>query len=459
MAALTASQVGYLSPGQLQALGKSAALLAAGTLAALSGSDIAAIYPSLSAAQLASLSTSQAASETLAASQTSALISSLSSAGLLSEVKAAVAAGQPVFSYAGLLQILTGLEGAIGASGLTAAQFNDLEKLSAAVTKVEGSGSYLGSVLNSLVNGDPANATWTAGGSTSAALGNLAVGSSAAKFQELVGKWLLGGDLPYWGGPVTWSADTAPLFSSTGVAAGDPSQGSIGDCYLIAAAVEVAKDQPGLLESMFTDNGNGSFGVRFYSPSDKPVYVTVNDVLPSGNEATDVSGANWLSLMEKAFVAYDVEENGAANSYDTISGGWSNGLTAITGEATQSFLCCYTPSHNAWDTTVQSTVISALASGKDVLYGSFMDTLDPGNGRSDLISDHMFAVTGYDAATRDFILRNPWGAAGGSDWNGSFEASIDTLWAASGSASSSGFIVATGSAPSGSVIAPYAVHA
>ena len=448
LTALAPAQIAYFTAGQLQALGTKIQALSAASLAAISVTNLVSVYSYLTSAQLASLPATLAAAVKQAISQSTALVASLTSAGLLAQVQSVIASGQSLYSYRGLLGVLTGLGNTIATTGLNAAQLADLKLLTKAVGSIDGTGSYLYGVLNALVNGNAANATWTGGKTSSVALGNLAVGSSALQFQELVGKWFLGTDLPSWSSATTYSVKSAPLFTPAGVSSSDPRQGGIGDCYLIAAMVEVALDEPKLIASMFTDNGNGTYGVRLFAPNGTPLYFTVDAELPAGYVAQATTGALWVSLLEKAFVAYKNEVNGTANAYASINGGWSNGLTAITGKTVTNYICAYTPSQAVWDTTVKNAVIAALNAGQEVCYGSFISNIDKANGKTDMVSGHEFAVTGYDKLTDKFILQNPWGAAGGSTWNGVFEQSIDDLWGGtSGSACASGFIVANGNSP------------
>lgn len=458
LATLTAARIGYLSAGQLQALGTHVQALGNATLGGLATTNLLAIYTRLSSAQLGALSAVQLAVVKVAQGKTTALLSSLTAGGLLNPVKALVGSGQSLFSYQGVLGVLQGMT--IGSSGLTAAQFTDLKALTSAVGAVDGSGSYLFGELAALVNGNAANAQWTGGATSSVALGNLAVGTSAAHFSELIGKWFLGTDLPTWlsTSATTWTAKAGDLFSTGGPTSADPRQGGIGDCYLIAATLDVALDQPGLIASMFTDNGNGTYGVRMYAPDGSPLYFTVNDQLPNGGRtAGTASGAQWVTLLEKAFVAWDNEVYGSANAYASINGGWDEGLTAITGKADTNYLAAWTSSQSDWDTTVKNAVLAALKSGEEVLFGSFIDDKDAGNGKRDLVSDHEFAVTGFDKTTGDFILQNPWGASGGGSWNGIFEQSIDQLWGGlTGNSSYSGFIVANGNSPAGATAPAYA---
>ena len=132
--------------------------------------------------------------------------------------------------------------------------------------------SYLTSITNALVMGDMANTYWTGGAATSVALGNLAAGSSATQFSELIGKWFLGTDLPTSNGSVERIADLSvsyadvtrvPVFSATGPNWNDVNQGYLGDCYLLACLAGVAYRNPNVISSMITSNGNNTYGVSF----------------------------------------------------------------------------------------------------------------------------------------------------------------------------------------------------
>lgn len=464
---LSAAQVAILSPGQLQTLGSRVQSFSAAQLRGLSTTNLLGIYTRLSTAQIGALGSTAAAAVKSAQAATTALVKGLTTGGLLGTVNALVASGQSLFSYQGLLTVLKSADTAIGSKGLTQAQLTDLKALDKAVGSVLGTGSYLYGELNALVAGNELNATWTGGATTTTKLGNLAVGTTAAQFAELVGKWFLGTDLPSWStsSATTWSVRGGALFGLTGPQSAEVRQGGIGDCYLIAAILDVAQDQPGLIESLFTDNGNGTLGVRMYDYSGKPVYFTIDGEFPNGGRTAGTTDATtWVSLLEKAFVSWRALEGAAPFTYDGIAGGWDEGLVALTGKATTDYVSGWTASQKDWDTSVKQAVITALNANEEVLFGSFIDDKDAANGKTDLVSDHMFAVIGYDTKTGDFIMRNPWGAAGGSSWNGIFEQSIDQLWGGtSGNASSSGFIVAQGNSPAGAVNAAYAaaqlVHA
>ena len=214
-----------------------------------------------------------------------------------------------------------------------------------------GASSYLQFITNAFVNGNAANASWTNGASISAPLGNLATGYTVTQLNELIGKWFLGTDLPsstvsmsgYATFSVGYSTLNEPLYGATGPSASDVNQGYLGDCYLLGSLAEVAIQDPSAITSMITNNGNGTYGVRFYDDG-VARYVTVDAQLANGGSKFN-SGANlWASLVEEAYA--EVQAQGVltdnrvnyGNSFSTIGNGGApeyaleeiTGATAIT---------------------------------------------------------------------------------------------------------------------------------
>lgn len=456
LASLTAAQVNYLTSGQLGALGSKIQSLSASAVTGLNNTHLIEVYASLSATQVAALTAAQKTVVQQAGTAVTALLAKLTDASVRAQVTAVINAGQSLFSYGALLKVLQGVDAAIGTTGLTLAQLNDLKALTTAVGQSQGTTSYLYRIVSDVVNGNKSNATWTGGAATSVALGNLAVGSSADQMGKLISKWFLGGDLPTWGGSTGYTTINGPLFSAAGPLSSEISQAGIGDCYLIAAMVDVADDYASLLETMFTDNGNGTWGVRLYATNDDPLYVTVSNVLPGGwGRSTTTTDSLWVSLLEKAYVEWEVQTYNAVNAYSSIEGGWDTGMIAISGRNTRSYGCNgYTLA--SWTTTVKSSVVSALATNQEVMFatGSGTSLLDPVNGKTDLVGSHMFAVLGYDAAKDGLILRNPWGSAGSSTWNGVFTLTFSQLYLTNCS-----LLVTTEASPTGAIDAKYNVNA
>ena len=141
---------------------------------------------------------------------------------------------------------------------------------------------------------------------------------SADKATLLVGKWFLGIDLPIpnAGGDSANPDSTGgyPYAQSTGSLgtpeASDVNQGTLGTCYLLAALGAIADKAPQYITNAIIDNGNGSFGIRFFTGGQEQ-WITVNLALPvhsnqkiafaSANESYSLAGENWVSLFEKAY--------------------------------------------------------------------------------------------------------------------------------------------------------------
>lgn len=367
------------------------------------------------------------------------------------QVEAVLNAGESLFSHESLLKVLQGVDASIGSGSLTQAQMTDLKALVTAVGQSVGTDSYLYEIASNVVNGNKSNAMWTGGLNTSTVLGNLAVGSSAGQLDKLIGKWFLGTDLPTYLNR-TYAAVEAPLFAATGPQSSEIRQAGIGDCYMLAALVDVADDYAALLETMFTDNGNGTWGVRLYGAGDDPLYVTVNNQLP-GWVANSSNGSLWVSLIEKAYVEWEVQTYGEANNYASINGGYSSGMSAIAGRDSV-YYSCNSYTLQSWTTTVKSTVLDAMARGEEVMYSSFQTLVDTDNGKTDLVNAHQFAVLGYDSAKDELILRNPWGHAGDTGWNGVFDLTFDQLYA-----SGCSLLVTKEGAPTGAIDTKYTVNA
>ena len=166
-------------------------------------------------------------------------------------------------------------------------------------------------IANALIGANPANATWTGGQATSATLGNLAVGATAAQISQLAGKWFLGTDFPSstsstsdvgvsYSNTVSYLGVTKPLYGPGGPQMTDVNQGNAGDCFFEAALAEVASQNPSIIQSMITVNGNNTYGVRFYVGG-QVEYVTVSGNLANGGATFNKGTALWAGLVEQAY--------------------------------------------------------------------------------------------------------------------------------------------------------------
>jgi hypothetical protein len=252
------------------------------------------------------------------------------------------------------------------------------------------------------VNANLANATYQGTN-----LGNLYVGSSATQLQKLVNKWFLGLDRPTTTYAYAYAAGN--LFVG-GAQYTDVYQGAVGDCYLMASLAEAAYVDPSTVVDMFTDNGDGTYCVRYFN-NGVADYVTVDRYLPAsagrfayanyGALLASTANELWVALAEKAYVQMNASGwlrpasmGGGQNSYAAISGGWiSDALEQVTGIAT------------TWNYMYsESALVAAVTSGKLVGLGSKVTP-----GISSVVGSHAYAVVGYNASTGRFTLFNPWG--------------------------------------------------
>ena len=389
-----------------------------------------------------------------------AWISGLSDPALRAGMAAAASSG--VVSEAGVAQAFLALATELAAAGtaLSASQFNDLKTIAANLNVGETASAYLVYVVNALVKGNAANATWTGGSAAAVSLGNLAAGASAATLDELIGKWLLGTDLPASQVSMTgdapfsigYAAVSASLFGPGGPVMGDVDQGYLGDCYLESVLAEVACQNPGGITAMITGNANNTYGIRFFI-NGQPVYVTVNSQLADGgtifNDAPDL----WASLVEKAYAQLQTggevtgnPDYNDGNSYTSIGNGGVplDALEEVTGAPSLAYFYARGSSWSLADfnaglgetgassglssATVASALAGDLAAGYDVILSSNTNATDA-SGLTTLVADHAMSIYGYDSATGNLDIRNPWGSAAGQTWDTTFEASLATLLA------------------------------
>lgn len=138
---------------------------------------------------------------------------------------------------------------------------------------------------------------------------------------------------------------TAPFAQGPGDAhAVDPDdirQGQLNNCFLVAAMAAVAEQDPGFIQNMIQDNGDGTYTVTLHQYDDgglfgigsgwEEVEVTVSADFPQNSAQLSGDSAGqaqeiWPQLIEKAYAqlngGYDGFENG---------GSPSNALATLTG--------------------------------------------------------------------------------------------------------------------------------
>lgn len=202
-----------------------------------------------------------------------------------------------------------------------------------------------------------------------------------------------------------------------GVSSSDVIQGSIADCYLVAALASLADQNAGAITSMVKKVGK-NFQVRFYKKesgffgtSYKAQWVTVSGDLPtwtggglvySRSDETNKAGARelWPSVIEKGYAAFK-------GGYSKIGEGGSGetALEAITGKDASTVAT----SKDTDDLFKQ--VQRALSGSKAVTAGTHGKSKDKMYKGKGVYSWHDYTLMSVREADkkRYVTLRNPWG--------------------------------------------------
>ncbi|WP_414580964.1 C2 family cysteine protease [Scytonema sp. PCC 10023] len=274
---------------------------------------------------------------------------------------------------------------------------------------------YVRVLSNKVVNGDTANQKYQ--GNT---LGNLNTGSSDIQMENLINKWFLGGDRPQTS--YTYQYANGSLFQN-GISYQDVKQGQINDCYFLTGLAATAVRSPGTIESMFIDNGDNTFTLRFWH-NGVADYVTVDRYLPTnslgylayanqGSDHNSSSNELWVAFAEKAYA--QLNESGwiyqdNSNTYTGIGkGGYiSDALAQITGKKT-----------SLGNSLNFSSLVDAFNSGQLIGFGT-----KPTGVASNIVSGHAYALIDYNSSTQKFTLFNPWGV----DTNSSKPGVLELSW-------------------------------
>ena len=344
--------------------------------------------------------------------------------------------------------------------GMTASKFSTLQTFASELNTSGGISvsPYVQQITDDVIFGNSANATWNGGAATATALGNLTANSTQTQADKLIGEWFLGTNLPSLSlasvgqanlNPV-YRTSTLPLYGPSGAPTyQDINQGYVGDCYFVSSLGEVALQNPSAIENMISSNGNGTYSVRFFV-NGQPDYVTVNSQLPvmtgyrwaNGSQLEFANGNtdNWVALVEKAYAQLNAQTNAphgmalntASDSYAGITAGNGSALTLITNQSeTPTALSPSTSSSSLG--SILTNLASSFSAGEEVLMST------PWNSSGNLVADHMYMVTGVNAATGALTIQNPWNTAYSGSLSMHFTETIQqlasancTLWVTSG---------------------------
>jgi Calpain family cysteine protease len=335
---------------------------------------------------------------------------------------------------------------------LTASQLTDLQTLVQDAVAWDLS-APVANLLGKTVNQNPANDNYQ--GAPLLPTGQLTAGTSDMVLQDLVGKWFYGTDLPATAAAaanngipdnVVYQNAEGVLFGPGGPSSKDIAQGWVGDCYFMSSLGEMAQQSPQTIRSMFINNGDGTYTVRFFEYNAanntwQAVYVTVNLELPvllqSGQFAfadwyqggrpttyTETSAVLWPALAEKAYAQLAEEgwsrstgpggsginstpSDWNTNSYDALAYGDGVALQQIGGSN-----ITYDVGLAKASTSDETALEQAFAHGSLVIVGSLGQEPSgiPTNaaGAPLIIAGHVYALTAVDATKGQFTLVNPY---------------------------------------------------
>jgi hypothetical protein len=280
-----------------------------------------------------------------------------------------------------------------------------------------------------VVNGNPAN-DWFQG----QWLGDLRPGAPSSQLDTLVQKWFYGADHPQTdtdpatGNPYPYAPAGGTLFGASGVPGyNDVAQGNAADCYFLSSLGQIALQAPAAIQGMFTDNGDGTYTVRFFN-NGVADYVSVDGELPVASDGAfayagydqfgqpaAVGGTNvlWVALAEKAYAQLAEEgwsraDHGSfANSYDSINYGWpTTVMSQLTGSTVYSSVVLAGPGATP---NAASAVLADMAQNHLI---SILTLATLPDDQSAFIGNHAYILEGYDPGTGLFTFVNSYDDGG-----------------------------------------------
>jgi hypothetical protein len=207
----------------------------------------------------------------------------------------------------------------------------------------------------------------------------------------------------------------APLFAppvSGGPTANDVQQGTLGDCWLLAALSATAATRPDVIRQTIVDLGDSTYAVelggKFYRvDADLPAYsANVYDgqyILKYAKQGQ--SNSIWVPLVEKAYAHYRT----GANTYASLNGGIGAEVMVALG-ATEADIQVLRSSNNDGRSAL-NFIAAHLAQGRTLVMGFGSPPAD-----APLAGGHAYMVS---RVKRDMagnvisvVLRNPWAKDG-----------------------------------------------
>lgn len=183
-------------------------------------------------------------------------------------------------------------------------------------------------------------------------------------------------------------------------------QGGIGSCEFLSAAVALAKRDPAAVKQMITENGDGSYTVKFPGAKD-PIRVEGLTDVELARSASAGQDGRWIGILEKAYGQYlqgpgKLKADSPQQATTGVSG--KTAMEVLTGNGGQVDRLGILGVNLA---TSRKKLTQALAENRLVTAGIPKDLIF--EGTDGLPANHQYTVLGYDPKTDRITLRNPWG--------------------------------------------------
>lgn len=200
-----------------------------------------------------------------------------------------------------------------------------------------------------------------------------------------------------------WDPTTVPL-DEAAISAAQVQQGSLGDCWYLAALMAVQQTDPGLLadniQGLGDPPGKDGWEVQLFIDGEwqgsvvRPEDLGTKGTKSAGDDYHDGS-IGFASIYEQAMINA-VDGRPSRVSADTPQAG----LEMITGQPARESDTIGQPSFDQYR--------QAIDEGRPITV--MTDPIDPmGPSSDDLVGAHVYQVSGYEEATGELILTNPHG--------------------------------------------------